>query len=204
MFDESKHILYEGKWYARISSIAGQFASKDFQDALKDVEGDYYRAIKRKGEIGTEVHDAINQYLITEIDDDYDLSIEAAPYFRSFKLWYQKNKPKPVSLEQRLFDDSSMITGQIDGLFQFEGNDSLTIVDYKCSASESPSWTIQGHLYNYLCTSHEMKLSDTVIFLKLNKYAQEPQVFRYKITPQTMQICMNAIEKFHKSQQNAC
>ncbi len=201
--DTSKHILKDGKWYARISSIAGQFASRDFQEALNDPESSHYKAIKRKGQIGTAVHDAINQYLITELDDDYDLSEEAVPYFRSFKLWYQKNKPKPIHLEQRLFDDTQMITGQIDGLFSFSGNDHLTIIDYKCSAEESPTWIMQGHLYNYLCTSQGQVVSDTLLFLKLNKYAREPQVFRYKITPHVMQICMNAIKKFHSDQQSS-
>ena len=200
--DESKYIHHEGKWYARVSSIISSYGDEKFVKALENPqtkeEKRFHKNIKDKAPIGSRVHQAIDIFL----RDGF-----AAPgkdgygYFCSFLKWFEVMNPTIVLLEERYFDDKLMITGQIDGIYRIKGDPFPIIVDYKTSAKESPTWIMQGHLYNYLCTSQGLQLGDRALFLKLDRESRKPHVFEYKITQNMMNICFDAVEKFHSNQQ---
>ena len=64
-----------------------------------------------------------------------------------------------------------MITGQIDGIFQFEGAEHLTIANrlQNQRSRVRPRGSYRDICTTILCTSQGLAVGDTLIFLKLNR-----------------------------------
>lgn len=174
-----------GKFYDRVSDILKPYTNFTHIDPW---------VLQNKCEIGTTVHQAINDYLIGDFPAP---GISGAPYFESFIKWYTKIKPEVYELEKRYFNDDKMITGQIDALMGMPGDFAPVLIDYKTSSVESPTWVMQGHLYHFMVQS-EMTVGNRVLFLKLSKEGKFPTVFEYKICPNIHRNCMIAIEEYKK------
>jgi hypothetical protein len=183
-------IEHKGKLYARVSEIIKPFV--DFSGIDEGV-------LSRKAELGTRVHEAIQQEINGELNY---LPRQEEGYLVSWKRWRDAVNPEFVQTEQRYFDDQRMITGCVDAIMRLPSTDLPVIADWKTSANESPnSWPLQGHLYFYLaCGEHQ--LQKRFLFVKLDRNGNLPQVFSYKYDPARMSQCMSAIEVFWKNHKN--
>ena len=185
-----KLIEFEGKFYARVSSIVHQYV--DFSHVPKDV-------LERKAALGTRVHDIIHE----TIEGNFPIAVgKEIGYVQSFEKWRAELNPVFVESEVRHYNEERKLTGSIDALIQLEGDDKCIIVDFKTSAQESPiTWQIQGHLYHYILNSEGKNLEPVVCFIKLDKHGKLPTVFQYKINSTIMQRCFESIDQFWKNQE---
>lgn len=177
-------IKHDGKFYARVSSIL-----KDYSDYSNIDPG----VLQRKANIGSSVHQAIADDIAGKFPVPCNSGIG---YFASYVAWADRMSPIFLQSEKRYFCDEKMITGQIDCLAKISCD--LVLVDFKTSASSSPSWIMQAHLYHYLLKVNGQKTSPRMLFLKLDPYGELPQVFEFKLDLNVTAKCMNAIDSFWK------
>lgn len=176
-----------GKIYVRVSeiaSISGQFDGIDKQ------------VVENKAKIGTNVHKFISQ----EINGEFPIVTgKESGYFQSFKRWEEMVRPKFTASEERYYCDKKRLTGCIDALVEFEGEEETVLVDFKTSAQESPiTWPMQAHLYYYLLSKSGKMISKNFIFLKLNRYGYLPTIFQYKLDNRLLDRCLQLVDDYWK------
>ena len=142
-------------------------------------------------ERGSRVHEAIlalEQGIgLAELNKNYE------GYLASYELWASGREFLPCP--DRFYDDELMITGEIDGIMQ-DGDD-LVIVDYKTSAKESKTWSIQASAYSYMAkkVGYDIK---KILFIKLDKEGKEPSVFTYQEDMETFKKVLFTYRYFFK------
>lgn len=170
--------------YTRISRVIGQWG--DYASIDQEV-------LESKQEIGKVVHDAIASYLKGE---QIPLGIKESLYFLSFKHWHDAGYKEFISVP-RLYCDTLKITGEIDNLIRFKGNDALVLCDYKTSAQKNDfQWRLQGSFYRYLLEVNGTKTSDRIIFVKLDKLAKAPKIVEYMDDVHTRNVAMSALTTY--------
>ena len=102
---------------------------------------------------------------------------ETAPYVESFKAWWEKGH-EVVAIEQRFWDDTLRITGQVDLILQTP--DGLAILDLKTSSKVSKTWQAQGTAYAYLAKKSGYDIKK-IYFLHLSKTGREAKVYEYPV-----------------------
>lgn len=182
-------IEHNGKTYARVTEVL-----KHLNDFSKVSEA----YLQEKAAIGTQVHTAIYDDLQGEFPF---VEEKAIGYYNSFQKWRDRLKPTFVEKEVRFYNDEKRLTGCADAIAHVGEGDFPIILDYKTSASESPTWILQAHLYHFLAISHGMKISNRSLFLKLDKLGRYPQVFDYKITWNTSNHCLRLVDEYWKKQE---
>lgn len=176
---------HNGKRYARVTEVLAQFSDFSHIDPA---------VLSAKAAIGTAVHEAIHELVSGQFPA---VSGRALRYLQCFEKWRERLQPEFVFTEQRFFDDSLMITGAIDALVKFPGDEFPTLVDYKTAATESPvSWPMQAHLYGRLCNLHYGRISPRYLFLRLNDNLDMPIVHVYQYQENTMNRCLEAVRDF--------
>lgn len=180
---------HNGKVYARVSDIIKPFV--DFGGIDEEV-------LNRKAVIGTRVHKAIDE----EIRGDLPiLTGKEIGYFQSFNKWRHAVNVKFLETEKRYYCDTKRITGCVDCLVEFQGENVAVLVDFKTSAQESPvTWPMQAHLYYYLATASGKKLAPRFLFIKLDRFGDLPKVFQYKFDNNLMNRCLQAIDSYWEKQ----
>ena len=171
--------------YTRVSEILSQW--DHFGAIDKEV-------LKNKAKLGSLVHEAISAY-----EDHLSLPLDekADGYYQSFLKWREKVDCEFVASELRLYCDKLKITGAVDAIVKFPGDDSLIIIDYKTSAVASPKrWELQGVFYHYLAFVNGFKVSSRFIFLKLDKKGEYPEMFSYTRSTGLMNVAMSALNTF--------
>jgi len=172
-----------GQWNTDIQ-VDGETIAKAFAGSRNAID---ISVLSNKANIGTNVHRAIEGYL-----EGFEVKLEEKEqgYFQSFLGWYAKSKVNIVESEKRYYCDKLGITGCVDALVRFPDSDDLILVDYKTSAQENPKmWPLQATFYHYLVSETGLKISDRLLFLKLEKKGFPASVFEYKFTPKLLQIC---------------
>lgn len=176
---------FNGKKYARVSEIVTPPGCFDHIDPT---------VLKKKAQVGTEVHDAIHDEL-TECFPIVNSRTEK--YFTSFLEWLKVISPfQVIESEKRYFCDDKMITGQIDGLITIAGEKLPTLIDFKTSAQASPSWQLQGHLYHYMISKHSEQISPRFLFVKLNPNGGLPTVIEYHFNKNTLNHCFDLVDSY--------
>jgi hypothetical protein len=167
--------------YTRISSILGQW------DTFGHIDP---QVLANKAGIGTRVHEAIDNFhngIFTPLE------YSTAGYFDSYVKWDKAVNPKFIKNEERYYCDKLMITGQVDAICLFPGDEKPCIVDYKTSVAESPKmWPLQACFYHYLAQQSGVELSNRLIFIKLDKLGEMPKIFEYTYTKQLWNVCLAA------------
>ena len=185
-------LTFEGVEYARVSDIIRPFTNFSGID-----EG----VLRRKAELGSAVHEAIDEYLKGDIPV---LPLNGMGYFESFKRWYGQVRPEYLAREQRYYDKELKITGCIDGLIQMPFDKTPVLLDYKTSVKESPvTWKMQAHLYKHLLNVNEVSSGNRFLFLRLNRYGELPYVHVYYECPAIHQKCVQSIHDFWKKYNNS-
>jgi hypothetical protein len=176
-------IFKDGRAYARVSEILKPLT--DFSHIDPEV-------LANKCRLGTQVHAAIE----SEIKDEFPiLQVDSYGYFKSFLSWQHEVNPQFHQSEQRYYSETHMITGQIDALVAFQ-LETPYLVDFKTSAQEGKSWSLQAHLYAMLLTQNNVPIQNKYLFIKLDKKGGFPQVFQYKFDLNLQAQCLNLIEEF--------
>ena len=191
--------------HARVSEILGMF--RDYSSINQDV-------LQEKCAIGDETHQNIyldsqdippsfDYFPVRDFKKKPELPIKSwerrgKPYFESYLLWKETNKPEYLIQEKRMFCDDLMITGQFDAVIK--GTDKPVLIDYKCSATaDEEIWGMQAHFYYYLLQQNGIEIDDTFFWLKLNvkkegdlTIAKKPTVIEIKYSDEVMQKCIDA------------
>ena len=175
---------------------------------LKDFSHIDERVLNEKAKIGTEVHKNIHEYNTNGFPmfDTYAVRGFATSeikrweergkgYFQSYTQWHKRESPKYTLMEKRLFDDTLMITGQIDALIS---SDPLPVlVDFKCSYKEDlEMWGMQAHFYKYLLDCNGIRTADHFLFMKLNKDSKMPRIFRIDFDEHVLSRCIDEAIKY--------
>jgi hypothetical protein len=127
----------------------------------------------------------MGDFLVEEYCDIFELSKEQTEKekkkvenaIKSFEQWRPGKffLPKP----ERFFDESLMICGEIDGLYQ-DRDRGIVLIDYKTSGQESRSWQLQGSAYSFLAKQAHYPI-EVIQFIKLDKdKGNAPLIFTYQ------------------------
>ena len=181
--------------YTRVSDILHKFSGFDDAPEFVKAKADH------KAEIGTEVHKAIRLYYLCVPYGP--LSEEAQPYFDSFLSWDMVYHPKPKILEERYYDPTLMITGQIDALMSFEGSDPLVMLDWKTSSSWNKkmetSWLLQGTFYHYLMEYNEVpNVGNEFVFVQLSGEGKRPNIREFAYSVSDLADCMAGLQMYRR------
>ena len=182
---EKDFIWHEGKRYARVTATLKGETNFGGASAAR---------IHNKGVIGTLVHEAIDQDLRDELP--HNLPPPCMGYFRSYSAWRKRVKLQVLEREKRYYDNSLMISGQIDVLARFPFDEAPVLVDWKTSAAESPAWIKQAHLYAHLIGANGGPVSNRYIFVKLDALGASPDIFEYFYSEQTYSYSLGCVKKF--------
>lgn len=173
--------------YTRITKVLSPFSG--------------YKAIPReildaKAALGTKVHKIINGYLNT--GGLWDVEPETQGYIDSMlKFWNPREKI--ISIEQRLYCEEHLLTGEPDLLI--EGPKGPILIDWKCSLKENPTWKIQGSGYAHLCKQNDIDIKE-IWFVKLDKNGKEPEIFKYKKDIPLFMKCLEVYKMFFTREEN--
>lgn len=178
--------------YVRVSDILAQV--QDFSHIDPQV-------LKAKAQLGTNVHQAIAD--LVEGGFPIIASEKERNYFNSYYKWHVENKPEYHVMEQRLYDDELMITGQMDGIASF-GEHERILIDYKTSYKANPDvWTLQAHFYHYLCKQNKLPVGDKMCWMNLQRTGGKPKLYFFDFDPKTMEYCVELTNKFWEDYNNA-
>lgn len=171
-------VIKEG--FTRVSEILSLFVSYAHIDP---------KVLKRKCQIGNDVHKAIECYVKGEF---YPLDDASMGYFNSFESWYLDVRPKVVAMEERLYGVSIPVTGKFD-LAATIDTEYPIILDFKTSFSANePVWMLQGWFYWLLAKENGMQFQDQIIFIKLDKKGGAPEIFKFEFTERSEEVCRGA------------
>ncbi len=112
-------------------------------------------------------------------------------YLDSFKVWTLQNDFKPISLEERLYDDELKITGKYDGLIEFKGERYL--IDFKTPVKESKTWPIQLSAY-----AHMLRQDVKIAVIQLKKNGKEAAFIEYEKDFSKFKACYDVYHLFYK------
>lgn len=160
-----------------------------------------------KQDIGTEVHNNIHmdslgvpaEFNMYPVRNPMTGSVNRQEergegYFNSYLHWKKENKPLYSIMEQRLYCDNIMITGQIDALMI--KNKRLCLVDFKCShTADEEIWEMQGHFYIYLLERNGIETDSDFYFLKLDKSGKKPIVYNFFYNQNILSKCIAEAQK---------
>lgn len=148
--------------YTRISTILAPFSG---MGAIpKDI-------LAKAADRGTAVHDAIAG-MLQGFGEPKDFPFQT--YLDSFKLWWREWEV--INLNERLFDHDLKITGEYDLIYKDDEGQTV-LVDFKTSAKEGKTWSLQGSAYQHLIS--QGRSIDRIEFVKLSKEGFAPKVYVY-------------------------
>jgi hypothetical protein len=155
------------KDYTRVTTVLYPFSG------LQNIDSEI---VKNAGERGTRVHDAC-EMIMEGVTDDFWIEDDIEGYIDSFKHWWS-TKPEVLSVEQRFWDDSEHITGQVDIITNTQ--DGIAIVDLKTSSRPSKTWHAQGSAYAMLAKQAGYDIKK-IYFVHLNKTGKPPKIHEYPV-----------------------
>lgn len=83
----------------------------------------------RGKDIGTEVHGAIEHYLVTEEKTTVFETKESKKSFDAFIKWYESSEAKKISVEQPVYSRERQYCGKYDAILNIQGE--IVLVDFK-------------------------------------------------------------------------
>jgi len=166
--------------YIRVSEILKQWDR--FGNVREEV-------LQRKADLGTTVHEAIKAH-----HENVPIPLfEGKGYLESFWKWLEASGAEIYNGGQRYYCEKLKITGEIDALVKFPGNEELVLVDWKTSSSpENLFWKLQGQFYIYLCETNGLAVSNRFLFIQLDKDGGLPKAHEFKASSSLMNVCMSA------------
>lgn len=144
---------------------------------MKPLSDDEYRGISSStldnaANKGTEVHNAIENYIKFDFED---ISPEHKGYFDGFKEWWDARKPTVIGSEVRIYHKLFMYAGTLDLLCYIDGK--LTLVDFKStSILNDKLCSVQLEAYSQALASHGIKIEQKrILHLKKDGKWSDPE-----------------------------
>lgn len=180
--------------------------------------------LREKAELGTEVHHniaedknggfpmfdkwpirhAISGNIMLDDEGNERWEKKGIGYFKSFCEWDKAYTPKFGIMEQRFNDDALMITGQLDALVNMPGEETPTLIDFKCSYKpDLEIWSMQAHFYWYLLKQNNIDVQDKFIWIQLKKDGKKPSAFTFNFDERVMARCVEEANKYWEEKKAA-
>jgi len=185
---DSRFYLRHTKYYASVTSILNYFPKNNFFHSwLKDVGHSSEAIMNKAGIEGTQVHNAVEDYLKgKEIQwiDKYGNAIYQLDVWKmilKFANFWEMNKPQLIATEYHLFSDQYEYAGTADLIVKM--NDELWLLDIKTSNALHTVNNLQLAAYaNAWNETHNEKITRTgILWLKANnKKEAKPGDFQGK------------------------
>lgn len=114
-----------------LSNVGRQVSRKKLEYICKKAKHAYKQVSKEATDIGTEVHDAVENWLKTGEDTAKELStLDAIMSFEAFKRWWQEGDNKVLYVEEEIYSEDGF-AGRLDLICKLDGIPAL--VDLKTS-----------------------------------------------------------------------
>lgn len=161
------------KYYPSVSSILNYFPkNKFFHDWLKDVGHNADIIAQKAASEGTQVHNAIENFIkggTVDWIDEYGnakYSLEVWKMILKFADFWNTHKPELIASEYHLFSDKHEYAGTADLIVRFK--DKLWLMDIKTSNSLHTSYELQLAAYATAWNeTHDEKITENgIIWLK--------------------------------------
>ena len=173
---DTRYYTRNGKYYPSVTSILQYFPKgKFFETWLKDVGHNADVIARKAADEGTQVHDAIERYLlgekITWMDENgySKYSLDIWKMVLKFHEFWSKYKPTLIESEIHLFSDKYVYAGTCDLVIEMDGKKWL--LDIKTSNSLHTSYDLQLAAYTTCWneTFEEKVTHNGVLWLKWSK-----------------------------------
>ena len=177
---DTRYYVRDDKYYPSVTSILQYFPkNKFFETWLKDVGHNADIIARKAADEGTQVHDAIERYLLGEkiswMDDNgySKYSLEIWKMILKFHDFWSTYKPTLIESEIHLFSDKYMYAGTCDLVIEMDGVKWL--LDIKTSNSLYVSYDLQLSAYAQAWNElYEEKIDKIgIIWLKSSKRGED-------------------------------
>lgn len=164
------------KYYPSITSVLQYFPkNKFFENWLKDVGHNSEIIVRKAANEGTQVHEAIEAYLLGEEItwlNEYNeakYSMDVWKNILKFDEFWKQTKPTLIESEIHLFSDTAQIAGTCDLVLEIDGE--IWILDIKTSNSLHTSHDLQIAAYSKMWneTFEEKVIRAGILWLKSSK-----------------------------------
>jgi hypothetical protein len=139
-------------YYPSVTYVLSHFPKgKFFEDWLKDVGHSSSHIVKKSSEEGTQVHNAVEDFLagkeIKWIDDKGNArySLEVWKMILSFQEFWETHNPEIIACEEHLFSDTLKVAGTTDLVLKI--NEEIWMLDIKTSNSLYETYNLQLAAY---------------------------------------------------------
>lgn len=167
-FLDERFYELDGEYFPSVTTILNVYPKGfGFDQWLKDLGHNAAEVLRRAGEQGSRVHDAIDRYLQGEEiqwDDNVYSFLEWQMINRFVEFW-TRYKPKIIANEVSLVNRSLGYGGTIDLVCEFQGT--VWLIDFKTS--------------NGIYTTHELQLAAYERLWDHEKESNQPSVDHYGI-----------------------
>lgn len=151
VLDERFYISDDGiTYYPSVTTVLeAYYKGYGFYQWLKDVGNNADEIMKRAGESGTKIHNAIDNILMgnsvewSAESGSLNYTLEEWQMLNKFMEFWNKYNPEIIAFEKNLVSDTYKIGGTTDLVCKINGE--IWLIDYKTS--------------NYIHKSHELQLS---------------------------------------------
>lgn len=142
---------------------------------------------------GTAVHNACAAYASGL--PVLGLAPEAAPYFASFRRWFDHVVDEILLCEERLTDDVFGYHGEPDILVKSKHQE-IILVDLKTPVTKTKTWRIQLAAYKNLVEKNKGVTVDRVGSLRLSPEGETPKMDYYEYQAQDFNIFLSALNTY--------
>lgn len=149
--------------------------------------------LQNAAERGSRVHKYCEMYAKGEYLPEPEKEISL--YLESFREWHDSMVEEVISTEQRFYDDTLMLTGQIDLIATVRGDKLPAIIDIKTAQTKSKTWPLQLAAYKHLSEiGIDPRVKTRRIALQLRKDGMRAKVVEYTNYAVELKIYLGILE----------
>ena len=148
-------------------------AGVTLDEAESKAKGARWKAMRKGGNIGTETHQWINEFILFLMEKGdkpsiLGLTADAKRCIEGFLEWYDKYVEQPLHTELIVYHPGLDIVGTLDLIFKNKEGE-LEIVDFKTGNSINPGDVMQLAFYRKTFALQHKKMPDVATIVHLHK-----------------------------------
>ena len=187
--------------YTHITDISGAFAG--YGNIPKSI-------LQNAADRGIQVHEIIRdtilnipidaerfKYMDKKMNGDMK-EINLQGYLISFWSFWRTLDDSPAIFPERMYEHNAKLTGEVDLITTV--NSERILIDWKCTASPSASWDIQGNGYAWMYEALFEQVIDKILFVRLDKDGKDPEIIEIKHDLELFEKAFEFYERFFKGQ----
>mgnify|MGYP001592753660 CR=1 FL=1 len=187
--------------YTRISSISGAFSG--YNNVPRAI-------LNNAASRGTQIHSIIKdlildipveeeRYLYNNVRMSGEIEqIYLKGYIDSFWKYWKTIETCGPTFPERMYEDILRTTGEVDLIAEYKGD--RLLIDWKCTASKSESWAIQGNGYSILYEDNYCSVIDKILFVRLDKEGRDPEIVEIQHDVDLFHSAYEFYHRFFKNQ----